>query len=85
MPITSAGHDKIDGNGGNDLVFGDNTNFEGTAGTAGGNDLLNGGTGDDALSAGPANDKLDGGVGTDDCNGEGGADQFDRCETVTDA
>ncbi|MEU6167175.1 calcium-binding protein [Streptomyces tanashiensis] len=84
---TFAGHDVIDGRGGNDHLFGDNVNFDGDAsvGTAGGRDQLHGGTGDDAILAGPANDLLDGGANTDSCDGEAGNHDIAlRCESVTD-
>ncbi|WP_425574719.1 calcium-binding protein, partial [Nonomuraea africana] len=84
--VTSASHDVISGRGGNDALFGDNTDFDVTAsvGTAGGNDLLDGGDGIDTLRAGPRNDFLDGGPGTpDDCDGEAGIDAATRCEIVS--
>ncbi|MFJ8719553.1 calcium-binding protein [Streptomyces violaceus] len=84
LPPT-AGNDVISGRGGNDLLFGDNTNFAGsrTVGRVGGNDELDGGDGVDTLLAGPANDSLDGGPGAPDfCNGEGGIDTAIRCETL---
>ncbi|GAA2692938.1 hypothetical protein GCM10010412_084180 [Nonomuraea recticatena] len=84
--VTSAGHDVISGRGGNDALFGDNTDFDVTrsVGTAGGNDLLDGGDGGDTLRAGPRNDLLDGGPGTpDDCDGEAGIDAAARCEIVS--
>jgi Ca2+-binding RTX toxin-like protein len=83
--VTEAGADVIEGRGGNDTVFGDNINFEGTAtiGTVGGQDRLMGDTGNDTLFGGPANDSLDGGANTDSCNGEDGTDTFAKCELVT--
>jgi Ca2+-binding RTX toxin-like protein len=76
---------RIQGDGGNDTIFGDNANLDldATAGSAGGEDNLNGGPGNDTLRAGPANDNLDGGAATDPCHGERGNDTFERCETVT--
>ena len=83
--ITAAGNDRIDGGDGHDLVFGDNVNFEAdrSAGSASGNDKLDGCTGDDTLKAGPGNDALDGGANVDECNGEVGIDTAKRCETLT--
>jgi Ca2+-binding RTX toxin-like protein len=81
-----AGNDTIDGFGGDDRMLGDNAfhpAIGGTAGTSGGNDVLDGGTGNDALQSGPANDVLDGGATTDDCNGENGMDTAVNCETIT--
>jgi Ca2+-binding RTX toxin-like protein len=83
--VTAAGDDNIDGRGGNDNLFGDNTNFEGTAtvGTVGGEDRLKGGTGDDTLRAGPGDDRLNGGADFDDCDGEAGdGDKAKRCEVL---
>ena len=75
----------IRGRGGNDTLFGDNSDFAATqtVGTVGGDDRLEGDTGDDTLFAGPANDSLDGGAHTDSCDGEDGEDTFAKCETVT--
>ncbi|WP_406514209.1 hypothetical protein [Streptomyces sp. NBC_00161] len=80
-----AGNDQIDGGGGDDTLFGDNSNFDGdaTAGTAGGRDRLRGQAGDDSIFAGPAGDFLDGGADTDFCDGEAGtADAAVNCETT---
>ncbi|WP_353962821.1 hypothetical protein [Streptomyces sp. NBC_00320] len=80
-----AGNDQIDGGGGDDTLFGDNSNFDGdaTAGTAGGRDRLRGRAGDDSIFAGPADDFLDGGADTDFCDGEAGtADAAVNCETT---
>jgi Ca2+-binding RTX toxin-like protein len=82
---TAAGGDDVLGLGGDDLLFGDNSNVAATIGSAGGEDRLDGGTGDDALFAGPAADSLDGGAHTDFCDGEAGADSFARCEAVSGA
>lgn len=86
---TSAGHDVIIANAGDDRLFGDNAGFDadfnttGSVGTAGGNDVLDGGEGVDTLRAGPRNDSLDGGDGApDDCDGEAGTDTATRCEVV---
>ncbi|TMR20763.1 calcium-binding protein [Nonomuraea turkmeniaca] len=84
--VTSAGRDVISGRAGNDSLFGDNTDFNVTmtVGTAGGNDLLDGGDGIDTLRAGPHNDYLDGGPDApDDCDGEAGVDIAARCEIVS--
>ena len=81
--MTDAGDDTIKGRGGNDTLFGDNTDFFGsvTLGTAGGEDKLNGDAGDDTLRAGPADDRLHGGPNFDDCDGEAGTgDKADGCE-----
>jgi Ca2+-binding RTX toxin-like protein len=82
--VADAGDDRVFGRGGNDTLFGDNVNVEGSAtvGTVGGDDRLEGETGDDTLFAGPANDSLDGGANTDSCDGEDGIDIFLKCETV---
>jgi Ca2+-binding RTX toxin-like protein len=73
------------GDGGDDAVFGDNTNFDidASAGTAGGNDELNAGNGADLLRGGPRNDTLRGGPGNpDDCDGEAGTDTASGCEIL---
>jgi hypothetical protein len=56
----TAGRDVISGRGGNDLLFGDNTNFAGTRtfGSVGGDDDLDGGDDVDTLRAGPATTSL---------------------------
>ena len=82
--VTAAGNDRIQADGGDDKIFGDNVNRNNaTVGTAGGADNLNGGPGNDTLRAGPGNDNLDGGAATDACHGQGGTDTYERCETVT--
>ena len=82
---TEAGDDVIDGGGGNDSIFGDNTDYFVTVtfGAVGGEDKLKGDKGDDTLRAGPDDDRLDGGRDTDDCDGEAGDDdKANRCEVV---
>ena len=66
------------------MIFGDNADFfvTSTAGTASGNDKLEGGAGDDIVIAGPGNDLLDGGADTDFCDGEAGNDNFKACESM---
>ncbi|WP_328681828.1 hypothetical protein OG905_38440 [Streptomyces sp. NBC_00322] len=66
----TAVRDVISGRGGDDVIFGDNTNFDNnrTFGPAVGNDDLDGGDGVDTLRAGPGNDFLDGGPDAPDCS-----------------
>ncbi|MCB1327946.1 MAG: hypothetical protein KDK28_00070 [Maritimibacter sp.] len=61
--------DDIDGNDGNDELYGD-----------GGNDEINGGDGDDMLFGGEGDDELDGKEGRDRLAGEDGDDHLDGDE-----
>ncbi len=62
-------YDKIDGNIGNDEIFGDNLNNQ-----EGGDDRLTGGAGNDTLLGGVGNDQLFGGDDNDTLYGDAGND-----------
>src|SRR5688572_29139118 len=68
------GNDRLDGEDGDDLIFGDGNNVVcpvgvtsvnycsvTPSGTAGGDDVINGGNGNDELYGGAGNDRIDGG------------------------
>ena len=71
---TSTVGEVLNGNGGNDLLFG-NGGADGLNGGAG-NDLLVGGDGADALHGGDGNDTLVGGPGEDTVTGDAGDDHI---------
>jgi trimeric autotransporter adhesin len=64
--LLSTGHDRLDGEGGNDYLA-----------SGAGNDSLSGGLGNDTLLGGVGDDQFDGGLGSDLVLGEAGNDYFE--------
>lgn len=68
------GNDEINGRGGNDILRGDFNTRSDQSSTAGGDDIIDGGTGDDRIGGKAGNDTLLGSDGNDQIWGDGGDD-----------
>ncbi len=62
--VGGQGSDTINGNAGDDFLFGDDLPFPSNTGL-GGNDIINGGDGDDWIDGGVGSDQINGGNGID--------------------
>jgi len=73
--LSADGNDILNGNGGNDTIYGGSGNDVLSGGD--GNDVLYGGPGDDQLFGGIGNNLMVGGPGDDTFHSEGGSDLID--------